>query len=116
MCQRRLVNRRAVFRAGFGRIVCCVACLILLIKRHEIDRVEHDGRIAAIAGRIGQYAARKREKLARRFNQQNRLGVTIGNIDEAKHAAIFKLGNELHIVSLFRFNTKFQPNLIIRIG
>ena len=66
----------------------------LLIHAGEIDRIEHQRRETAVAGRIAEDLAREREQHARAFDEHRRMQHILREILEMENTGIEYFGGE----------------------
>jgi hypothetical protein len=86
---------------GAGRRLGLKGCLtlqFLLVEGKEIHRIEIEGRKAAIAGDIGNDAAREGEDHARAFDQQERVQLFLRHAFDLEQAHIIQFDNEQRLV------------------
>ena len=79
----------------------------------EVDRVDIEGRIAAVAHRVGDDLAREREQQARAFDHHQRLDLVGGDVLDAEHAGVVELELEHDARALARAAFEQQVDLVV---
>ena len=82
-----------------------------LVKRHEIDRLDHQGRHAAVAHHIGDDAAGEGKQHVRRLDQKDRLHRLFGDILKPEQAGIGQFEQEKLAVFALGMDAQLQFDL-----
>src|SRR3546814_8269712 len=96
----------------FRALGAALLCLELLHEQAvEIDRFEQQRRKIPVAYGIGDDAAREGEQDARRFGEEERLKLVLGDVADPEQAGILKLDDKGGAVGRLRLDVDLQHDL-----
>src|SRR3546814_18815939 len=101
-CVRSRFGSGLAGRRGHGLAVALLRLQLLLKQAVEVDRLEQEGREAAVAHGVGDDAAREGEQDARRFGEEEGLKLVLGNVADAEQAGMFQLDDKAGDFGLLR--------------
>src|SRR3546814_11958022 len=93
-CVRSRFGSGLAGRRGHGLAVALLRLQLLLKQAVEVDRLELEGRDAAVPHCLGDAAGRDGEPDARRLREEEGLTLVLGNVADAEQAGRVQTGDQ----------------------